>query len=135
MPEIEISEAQLDALEDLRAALADEHVGAYGHVRMQDAIQFLLDAYESGPVEPADAELTGSEGDTPEDGTTAEAEVDDRDPTERLEAMMNLLTEYEDKWEEADSDDARYVVHLPDSGEERVQTKDDVRAVLFKHYG
>jgi hypothetical protein len=47
--------------------------------------------------------------------------------------MMNLLSAHDDKWREA-SGDARYEVDLPDGNVESARTKDDVRALLFKHY-
>jgi hypothetical protein len=47
--------------------------------------------------------------------------------------MMNLLDTHGDKWREG-GPDARYEVDLPDGSVETVQTRDDVRAVLFKNY-
>lgn len=158
MPDIEISSAQLEALEALQDALADQHVGAYGTVRPRDAIQYLLDYHEAdgaGAVpEAADAtsviEVEPSDGADHEVGADAEtAEVvddeaaesaddadDDADPDDRLEAMMNLMSEHEDKWEISDSDEGgKYVVELPDGKSMHVRTKDDVRGLLFKHYG
>lgn len=141
MPDIEVSEDQYTFLEDLMDTLAEDHVvGAYGAVRPRDALQYLIDHYE-GEVEEADRadeSATGADDDGEEGGENGGDDdtsgVPD-DPTDRLNAMMELLDTHDDKWEEADAEDARYVVHLPDDGEERVQTKDDVRAVLFKHYG
>lgn len=79
------------------------------------------------------------DGDETDDG---EDEADDAaapTPTpggggDRLSAMMNLLDTHDDKWERADSAETRYVVDLPDGGTEEVQTKDDVKAILFKNY-
>ena len=51
----------------------------------------------------------------------------------RLSAMMQLLDTHDDKWRESDGD-ARYEVDLPDGSTEQAQTKDDVRALLFKNY-
>jgi hypothetical protein len=51
-----------------------------------------------------------------------------------LDAMMSLLDTHDDKWGESSSADERYQVTLPDGGVEHVRTKDDVRALLFKHY-
>ncbi|WP_257298680.1 hypothetical protein [Haloarchaeobius sp. FL176] len=53
---------------------------------------------------------------------------------DRLNAMMNLLDTHEDKWREASKEDARYEVDMPDGTTQYVQTKDDVRAHLFKNY-
>ncbi|NHN49883.1 hypothetical protein G9464_20145 [Halostella sp. JP-L12] len=110
------------------------------------------DAHE--PDEPADG---ADEDDTDEDALTADDaepadanDADDRDeasgtptptPTpgggsgdDKMSAMMNLLDTHDDKWERADSQETRYVVDLPDGGTEEVQTKDDVKAILFKNY-
>lgn len=140
MPEIEVNEEQYAFLEELRASLAEEHVGAYGHVRAADAVQFLIDHYD-GDIETPDPPAGNAEDEAEEGDDNDDGDADDggggtpEDPTDRLNAMMELLDTHDDKWEEADAEDARYVVTLPDDEEERVQTKDDVRAVLFKHYG
>jgi len=64
-------------------------------------------------------------------GPTPEPEGDGDD---RLNAMMNLLDTHDDKWGEASKEDARYEVDMPDGSTEYVQTKDDVRAHIFKNY-
>ncbi len=56
------------------------------------------------------------------------------DDDDMLDEMMSLLETHEDKWEESSSSDYRYTVTLPDGSTEDVQTKDDVRALLFKNY-
>jgi hypothetical protein len=85
------------------------------------------DGHDSEPLDD------GTDGDDdPEpvgDGTDGTADDD-----EMLDEMMNLLRTHDDKWEEASSGDARYAVTLPDGSVETVQTKDDVRALLFKNY-
>lgn len=73
----------------------------------------------------------GSESDGSDDETVTGGDADD---DEMLDEMMNLLRTHDDKWEEASSGDARYAVTLPDGSVETVQTKDDVRALLFKNY-
>ncbi len=161
MPDIEISSAQLEALEGLQDALADRHVGAYGTVRPRDALQYLLDYHDADgagaapdstgaptvhDVEPTDeaADEVGSIDDMAEladdaaepADETADAPADSADPDDRLEAMMNLMSEHEDKWEVSDSEEGgKYVVELPDGKSMHVRTKDDVRGLLFKHYG
>ena len=126
MPEIEISDDQQTFLDGLIGELTDEHVGEYGAVRYQDALQYLIDHYQgaaetgaesSGSAEAADA----STGEPPDD-------------EDRLEAMMSLLETHEDKWEESEGEDGNYVVTLPEGDTETVRTRDDVRALLFKHY-
>jgi hypothetical protein len=68
----------------------------------------------------------GSDDDTGEDGAA--------DDDEMLDEMMSLLETHDDKWDESSSGDYRYSVELPDGSVEEVQTKDDVRALLFKNY-
>ncbi|WP_227131054.1 hypothetical protein [Halorubellus salinus] len=64
-------------------------------------------------------------------GPTPEPEGDGDD---RLNAMMNLLDTHDEKWREASKEDARYEIDMPDGTTEYVQTKDDVRAHIFKNY-
>jgi hypothetical protein len=54
--------------------------------------------------------------------------------TTRLNAMMNLLDQHADKWNESEGDEP-YEVELPDGSTETARTKDDVRGLLFRHYG
>lgn len=79
---------------------------------------------DAGTGESADdGERTDSAGDAGDDGSTS-----------RLQRMMSLLDEHGDVWEQTDSEEGRYAVTLPDGTTERVRTKDDVRALLFRHY-
>lgn len=127
MPSIEISEAQRDYLDDVRAELAAEHAGQYGSVRDQDVLQYLIDQMEddagTGDGESASNDASEDSGSEPPG-----------DPGDRLEAMMNLLDEHAEKWTEVDREDGKYEVTLPDETTETVRTKDDVRALLFQHY-
>ena len=66
------------------------------------------------------------------EGATAGSEETSDD--DRLSAMMSLLETHEEKWDETPSENGRYEVQLPDGDLEVVQTKDEVRAVLFKNY-
>ncbi len=79
-------------------------------------------------VEQGDADGDG-DGSTEDDETDGAADDDDM-----LDEMMSLLETHEDKWEESSSGDHRYSVELPDGSTKDVQTKDDVRAILFKNY-
>lgn len=81
----------------------------------------------------SDAGGSGSETTTSSTsgGPTPEPEGDGDD---RLNAMMNLLDTHEGKWREASQGDARYEIDMPDGSTEFVQTKDDVRAHIFKNY-
>jgi hypothetical protein len=189
MPTIEVTPEQYAYVQALRGELADEVT--YGHVRMQDAVQYLVDrhrdaddelsvdpeAVDVDAVEPdGGAAVEGDAG----DGTAAEgADADDGGPSvvgsaaalsgggpgtagdsgdsaadgddgttvvegsaatlgdsgdENVSAMMNLLDDHADRWEETGSSDGKYAVELPDGDTEHVRTKDDVRALLFKHY-
>lgn len=64
----------------------------------------------------------------------SEDEADDgtESGSDRLDAMMDLLEDHDDKW--TASEDGRYEVTLPGDEVERVRTRDDVRALLYKHY-
>ena len=205
MPTIELTEEQLDRLEAVRDDVAETLGGPYGHTRVQDAVEYLLDTYtppeegatpdtDDGAESTADdatAESADSTGgglaslepvgsakaaaleragyETPDDlreasvgelteisgvgetlaerildavsGETDEANADadesagdqDDDGTNRLDAMMNLLDEHDDKWRESDGDEP-YEVELPDGSVETARTKDDIRGILFRHY-
>jgi len=215
MPMIEITEAQRERIEDVRAALEEHRLGPYGTIRTVDAVEFLLDHYETGTElaekslsdgeragEPETAERedgtaedelqepkddTDDEAETKEDAEVEEDEEEDEDVEDdeedeaeeaeeedkddedveddeeeiddeeeeaddeededggtedengddspgRLNAMMQLLDEHDDKWAESDSENGKYDVTLPDGTTESVRTKDDIRALLFKHY-
>jgi hypothetical protein len=207
MPTIEITEDQQDRLEDVRTELENRRLGPYGTIRTVDAVEFLLDHYETGvdltedspgddqragrpeapdsedepagdaerkPEDDAEDEAgtgedTGADEDektdeseaaededddgNEEDGQADDDEADDGeadneadddeagdeaeeggDSSGRLNAMMQLLDEHDDKWAESDSENGKYDVTLPEGTTESVRTKDDVRALLFKHY-
>lgn len=68
----------------------------------------------------------------PSDGGARDGQTDDGGAGQ-LNAMMRLLDTHADKWGES-AGDARYEVELPDGRVEAARTKDDVRALLFKHY-
>lgn len=157
MKEIAVSDEQYDYLEGLRERLQAEHAGRYGHVRPRDAVQYLIDTH--APVgESVDRSRERPAGEDSEDGATPASDGDDGtedgietgtetaaagddsdgseagDDDDRLSAMMNLLETHKEKWGETPSENGRYEVQLPDGDLEVVQTKDEVRAVLFKNY-
>ncbi|WP_248896991.1 hypothetical protein [Haloplanus halobius] len=160
MPDIEITPEQEERLRALQEEIARDVVGKYGHVRPRDAVEYLLDRYENddatadvdtvepvnetgdgtGDADESNADDATSSGDAT-DGTDATARVvsegdDDADAggdDAMLDEMMNLLDTHDDKWGES-SGDERYAVELPDGSSEQVRTKDDVKALLFKHY-
>jgi hypothetical protein len=158
MPSIEITADQRDRLRAVQEELSADVVGKYGHVRPCDAVEYLLDRHAEatagegdGPdgdgraTGPADADPAES-GDDDADGTAESGDDDaDADGDARadaagsvtgggpLDGMMNLLDEHEERWREGGGD-ARYEVDLPDGSVEQARTKDDVRALLFRHY-
>ena len=92
------------------------------------------------------SDSSGTADDTARDGGQADTAAgvadaqttDDDDRADdggagQLNAMMRLLDTHADKWSES-AGDARYEVELPDGSIEAARTKDDVRALLFKHY-
>lgn len=105
-----------------------------------EAVEAEDTAGEGDEDEAADEDAAGEEtldgeedaDDASSDDATGEGGAADDD--DMLDAMMNLLETHDDKWGEASSADYRYSVELPDGSTERVQTKDDVRALLFKNY-
>ena len=149
MPDIEITPEQEERLRALQEDIARDVVGKYGHVRPRDAVEYLLDRYEDGDP----AETTPDDADTAAatNGATARVVTEDGDPADgddaaeaagdgdsggndaMLNEMMSLLDTHSDKWGDS-SGDERYVVDLPDGSTEQVRTKDDVKALLFKHY-
>ncbi|GGL35569.1 hypothetical protein GCM10009037_19070 [Halarchaeum grantii] len=178
MPEIDIAAEQAEYLEELRAALAEEHLGEYGTMRTRDALQYLIDQHEASDDGSAlgtdtDAAAASDDGDasdlsvddlpdetpaveaeTPDatgegagedveaadidgdadDGDGGDADADAGGGPSPLAQTMQLLEDNDDVWEEVESSDGKYAVTLPDGSTKHARTKDDVRALLFKHY-
>jgi len=152
MPEIEITPEQEERLRALQEEIARDVVGKYGHVRPRDAVEYLLDRYEDDEeADPGDA-AGDADGDDSTDGSgaatarvvddatdaaaadgTADGDAATGGDDAMLNEMMSLLDTHDDKWGESDGDE-RYAVELPDGTTEQVRTKDDVKALLFKHY-
>jgi hypothetical protein len=80
----------------------------------------------------ATARVVADDGDAA-DGAEAASDGTSSGGDAMLNEMMNLLDTHEDRWGES-SGDERYAVELPDGSTEQVRTKDDVKALLFKHY-
>ncbi|WP_256299187.1 hypothetical protein [Haloarchaeobius salinus] len=124
-PPSETDDAVGDESTEEQAAEAVEH---------QDEEEATADggaaADEGTQAEAADGGTTtsGSSSSMPDPSDGSEAGDD------RLNAMMNLLDTHDGKWREASKEDARYEVDMPDGTTQYVQTKDDVRAHLFKNY-
>ena len=89
------------------------------------------DGQEVSAEDSPDGEEGSDEESSSDDGAEGSGAADDDD---MLDEMMSLLETHDDKWEESSSSDYRYSVTLPDGSVEDVQTKDDVRALLFKNY-
>ena len=103
------------------------------------------DASEDEDIDDEDENNGGkeTEDEQGQDDDEADADKTDEDPEadaeedngdDMLNEMMSLLDTHEDKWTEADTEETKYEVELPDGETETVQTKDDVRALLFKNY-
>jgi hypothetical protein len=146
MPEIEITPEQEERLRALQEDIARDVVGKYGHVRPSDAVEYLLDRYAADDETPEahapEAETADGDGDgeadaagdaTGGDGEAMDGTADGGGNDAMLNEMMSLLDTHSDKWGES-SGDERYAVDLPDGSTEQVRTKDDVKALLFKHY-
>ena len=57
MPDLSVSETQLERLEEIRDELESFYIGEYGTVRTADAVQYLLDTYT-----PPDVDASGVPG-------------------------------------------------------------------------
>jgi len=87
---------------------------------------------ESSTTDDIESDADGdADSDSGDDSNSGDGSADDDD---MLDEMMSLLETHDDKWQESSSADYRYAVDIPDGSTEQVQTKDDVRALLFKNY-
>lgn len=98
--------------------------------RIVDAADAATTSDDSGETD--DSGATDDSGEAADSGAADDSETADDDA--RLNSVMSLLKDNADVWRETDSGEEKYEVDLPDGGTERARTKDDVRAVLFKHY-
>ncbi|MFD1633737.1 hypothetical protein ACOZ4L_12960 [Haloplanus ruber] len=107
-----------------------------------DATTDAADAGDAGEptdgTEAATARVVDDGGDDERGDGDDQARASNGDPVtggddDMLNEMMSLLDTHDDKWDESDGDE-RYAVALPDGTTEQVRTKDDVKALLFKHY-
>lgn len=74
MPELSVSEEQLQRLESVREDLDAAYVGPYGTVRHEDALEYLLDTY----TPPADGETDAEDAaETTATDTESDDESDD----------------------------------------------------------
>ncbi|WP_435360469.1 hypothetical protein [Haloarchaeobius sp. DFWS5] len=101
----------------------------------EEAAAAAVEAADSDTDEPTNTGDPVSVSTTADTDDGSDDSDDDGDSGEdRLNAMMNLMDTHDEKWREASKEDARYEVDMPDGTTEYVQTKDDVRAHLFKNY-
>ena len=145
MPSVRITDEQQSQLEGLRTELSREYSGRYASVTDQDVMTFLLDLTDSveeplallaknGPNQngPVTEETASSPA-----KTQTEASSSDGSPGKAvdisLESMLKLLETHRDKWGDSDGEEP-YEVELPDGEVQTARTKDDVKAILFKHY-
>lgn len=88
------------------------------------------------PAEAAEADArdeVDESGDGDEDADS-NSDSDESGGADGMRArMMNLLEDHADKWRPGE-DDVGYEVDLPDGSTETARTKDDVKAILFRHY-
>lgn len=91
----------------------------------------------SGEDASADAGADATPDESDDDGSSDAGGTGGPTPSggdDMMNTMMNLLDEHDEKWQKADTAETKYEVELPDGDTETVQTKDDVKAVLFKNY-
>ncbi|TYL37043.1 hypothetical protein CV102_18660 [Natronococcus pandeyae] len=109
-------------------SVADDEIEADGSAE-DDGTDADDDDESSSTDDSGDDGVDADEDDDSDVGDGGKADDDDM-----LDEMMSLLETYDEKWEESSSADYRYTVTLPDGSTTDVQTKDDVRALLFKNY-
>lgn len=126
------------AIEDVSraadAAITGEHDEAVADEAAPAASEAAATDDADAPEDDADEADEADAEDDADEADDVDAEDGTADDDDKLNAMMNLLETHEDKWEESPSGDHRYRVSLPDGATEDAQTKDDVRAILFKNY-
>lgn len=140
MREIQLSEAQHERFTVIQERLAAEYAGRYASVRPTDVVDYLLDTAETddATAPPAsddatptgDTETTSRSTELSAEATTTETVSDSTSDTS---GVFDLLDEHSDKWQESDGE-VPYEVDLPDGGNETARTRDDIKAILFKHY-
>jgi hypothetical protein len=97
--------------------------------------EFVVRNGEHDGGDATEEEVDAGCGDSgaPTGGAVEEGDAGSDDET-RLNAVMRLLDDHDEKWREAGSGEEKYEVDLPDGSTGRARTKDDVRALLFEHY-
>ncbi|QLD85631.1 hypothetical protein HWV23_07795 [Natronomonas halophila] len=95
MPELSVSEAQLQRLESVREDLEAAYVGPYGTISREEALEYLLDTYTPPEEHDAEADTTAAEtgGETaePDPETEATSDVDtDTQPVGELTDIVGV---------------------------------------------
>ena len=96
---------------------------------------------DDGPADESPAGSTTTAGETVGGGSDSSGESLASDGSRSAKTvttggpggMLNLLERHDDKWREG-SGEERYEVELEDGTVETARTKDDVKAILFRHY-
>lgn len=94
----------------------------------------------AGRMTAASEDVAG-DGDSPSDSLTNEGnpsaepvKIDSvSDVIKNPDGILDLLERHDDKWQEGTGEE-RYEVKLDDGTIETARTKDDVKAILFRHY-
>jgi hypothetical protein len=108
----------------------DEAPGSGGALGTDDA-DAVEATVEDDAIDEGEASTDEATDDETDEGGVDRETSDDET---RLNSMMSLLADHDDKWRETSGGEEKYEVDLPDGGTERARTKDDVRAILFKHH-
>ncbi|MFB6298495.1 MAG: hypothetical protein ABEH56_08245 [Salinirussus sp.] len=115
--------------DEMRGRLLSE----LGSERLAAELEAVEDAGTDG-AEATAADGQAGEERTADEGGAADDAAGSKTDLDRLAAANQLLDEHEDRWGESDGD-APYEVDLPDGTTRQVRTRDDVRELLFRHYG
>lgn len=88
MPELSVTDEQLRRLESVCADLEDVHVGKYGSVAPDDALEYLLDTYAPPTADGTDAAEASDDGAGPgEPESTPSGSDDGAEPAAELTAI------------------------------------------------
>ncbi|MFQ3284546.1 hypothetical protein [Natronomonas sp.] len=140
MREIQLSEAQHERFTAIQERLSAEYAGRYASVRPADVMDYLLDTAEADDAiaPPANDDATPAEDtETTSESTELSAEASATgaasDSASDTSGVFDLLDEHSHKWRDSDGE-VPYEVDLPGGGTETARTRDDIKAILFKHY-
>jgi predicted flap endonuclease-1-like 5' DNA nuclease len=90
MPELSVSEAQLQRLESVREDLEAAYVGPYGTISREEALEYLLDTYTPPTEHDAEADAAAAEtGDEPAE-SDPETEATGSDADDDVQSVGDL---------------------------------------------